>query len=151
MSVTTVTVSIGPAASPLVLSSECTDVGITWATMSLPEWTLRYNYAPPSAYIPGNVLLSAVQDSGEVLMTVSIQASSLAQMESMKAQVENALAAWPGSFKAEATDSTGTVTIAGPWDTFPTVPGWGEVLTPVLDYYTVDTVFSLPVNPPGAP
>lgn len=147
-----VTVTLGPVATPLVLTADCgQQAGITWTTIGLPEWALRYIYAPPSNYQPGNTLLAAVRDSGAVVMTVAVQASSLADMEVKKAQVETALAAWPGSFKAEATDVNGTVTIAGPWDSFPTVAGWGDVLMPLLDYYYVETTISLPVNPPGSP
>lgn len=146
----TVTVSIGPEEDPLVLSSECDD-GISWTQMGLPEWEFRYTYAPPSAWVSGNVLLAAVRDSGAVPMLVSIQASSLADMEVKKAELETALTAWPGLFKVEATDDTGTVTIAGPWESFPTLPKWGDVLTPLLGYYYVEATFAIPVNPAGAP
>lgn len=152
MSVIDVTVSIGPVATPLVLTADCGQVpGITWTALGLPEWALRYLYAPPSNYVSGDVLLATVRDSGAVVMTVSVQASSLADLETKKGQVETALAAWPGEFKAQATDTSGTVTIAGPWNTFPTIPSWGDVLIPLLDYYYMETTFSLPVNPPGAP
>lgn len=147
-----VTVTLGPTGTPLVLTADCGQAaGITWNTLGLPEWALRSLYAPPSNYVPGDVLLATVRDSGAVVMTVSVQGSSLADMEAKKTQVENALAAWPGEFKAEATDANGTVTIAGPWDTFPTIPSWGDVLIPLINYYYIETTFSLPVNPPGAP
>lgn len=145
-----VTVTLGPEDSPLVLTADCgQEAGITWTALGLPEWALRYVYAPPSNYVAGNVLLAAVQDSGVVAMTVSVQATSLSDLEAKKTEVAAALAAWPGEFKAEATDATETVIIAGPWDTFPTVPSWGDVIMPLLDYYYVETTFSLPVNPDG--
>lgn len=152
MSAVSVTTFIGPEATPLVITDDCgTEPGITWSTLGLPEWALRYVYAPSSNYVAGEVLLAAVRDSGAVVMTVAVQGSSLADMEAKKAQVEEALSAWPGSFRAEATDTNGTVIIAGPWDTFPSVPSWGDVTTPLLDFYYIETTFSLPVNPPGAP
>lgn len=150
MSVVVATVSLGPEDTPLLISSDCSE-GISWVKMGLPEWTLRYLYAPPSNYVAGDVLLSAVPDSGAVAMTLSVEGSSLSDLEDKKAQVEAALSAWPGLFKVEVTDNTETVTIAGPWTTFPTTCGWGDVLTPLLDHYLVETSFSLPVNPPGAP
>lgn len=152
MSVVTVTVTVGPTANPLTLSSDCSlSAGISWANMTLPEWGLRSVFAPPSAYVPGDVLLSAVRDSAAVTMTVSVQASSLPDLEAKKAQVETALAAWPGEFKAVVNDINDTVVMAGPWQTFPVIPSWGDVIIPLLDYYYVETTFSLQVNPPGSP
>lgn len=146
----TVNVILGPAGTPLVIPSTC-EVGISWTRMGLPEWQFRYAFAPPSAYVSGNALLAAVRDSGDILMTISVEGTSLADMEAKKTQVETALTAWPGLFRADATDQNGTVTIAGPWETFPTLPKWGEVLPTVLGHYIVETTFSLPVNPAGAP
>lgn len=152
MSAVDVIVTIGPEDAPLVLSPDCgQEPGITWTALGLPEWSLRYLYAPPSNYVPGDVLLATVRDSGAVVLTISVQGSSLGDMETKKAQVATALAAWPGEFKVEATDVNETVTIAGPWETFPATPSWGEVRMPLLEYYYVETTFSLPVNPPGAP
>lgn len=147
---TTVTVTLGLEEDPLVLPSTCTEDS-SWVEMALPDWELRYGYAPPSAWVPGNVLLSAVQDAGAVPMLVSVVGSSLADMESKKTELENALAAWPGLFQVDVTDDSGTVTIAGPWETFPTMAHWGDVLPTVLGYYLMEATFSLPVNPDGAP
>ncbi len=146
MSVVTVNVTLGPEGDPLVISSDCDDA-ISWVTMGLPEWEYRYNYAPPSDWVPGNVLLSVVEDSGAVRMVVSVQGSSLADMEAKKSEVKAALAAWPGLFKVEAITTDETVVIAGPWESFPVIPKWGAVLTPLLDHYLVECTFSLPVNP----
>ena len=149
MSNVTVDVTIGPEEDPLVISSDCDDP-IAWVAMGLPEWDYRYNYAPPSGYVPGNVLLSIVPDSGAVPMTVSIQGTSLADVETQKALVQTKLAAWPGLFKAEAITAEETVIIAGPWESFPVIPKWGDVLVPLLGHYLVEGTFSLPVNPAGS-
>lgn len=149
--VVTVDVTIGPEGEgALVIPSTC-EVGLSWVRMGLPDWELRYTFAPPSNHVPGNILLAAVQDSGAIPMTVSVEGTSLADLNVKKAELEIALAAWPGVFKAEATDDTGTVIIAGPWETFPTIPRWGEVLPTVLGHYLLEATFSLPVNPAGAP
>lgn len=148
--VVTIDVTLGTEEDPLVIPSTC-DIGISWTKMALPDWEFRYTYAPPSIYVPGNVLMAAVQDSGAVPMTVSVEGSSLADLEVKKAELETALAAWPGSFKVDAMDDNGTVTIAGPWESFPTLPRWGDVLPTVLGHYLLEATFSLPVNPPGAP
>lgn len=151
MSAVDVTVSIGPAETPLVMTGDCgQEAGITWNTLGLPDWAYRYLYAPPSNYVPGDVLLAVVRDSGALVVSVSVQGSSLDDLEAKKSEVEAALSAWPGQFKAEATDINGTTIVAGPWETFPTIPSWGDVLIPLLGYYYVETTFSLPVNPPGA-
>lgn len=146
MSIVTVNVTVGPEGDPLVISSDCDDA-ISWVALGLPEWEYRYNFTPPSAYVPGNVLLSLVQDVGAVPMVVSIQGTSLADMEAQKEIVRAKLAAFPGLFKVEAVTADETVTIAGPWESFPVIPKWGDVLTPLLDYYLVEGTFSLPVNP----
>lgn len=145
-----VTVFVGAEEDPLELPSTC-DAGLSWVTLSLPQWGYRYAYAPPSVWVQGNVLLSAVPDSGEVAMVVSVEGTSLADVEDQKAALEAALAAWPGEFKAVATDDNGNTTIAGPWQSFPTIPRWGDVLPTVLGYYLVEATFSIPVNPIGAP
>lgn len=146
----TVTVILGPEATPLTIPSTC-DEGLSWTKMTLPDWELRYTYAPPSIYVPGNVLLAAVQDSGAIPMIVSVEGTSLSDLEVQKAELEVALLAWPGLFQVDATDDNGTATIAGPWETFPTVPHWGDVLPTVLGHYLMEATFSLPVNPTGAP
>lgn len=145
-----VTVSVGPEGDPLAISSDCSQA-ISWVKMGLPEWALRYLWAPPSAYVAGDALLAVVRDSGFVPMTVSVEGTSITDLEAKKAEVETALAAWPGVFEAEAVTDDETVTIAGPWETFPVVPGWGDVLPTVLGHHLVETSFLLPVNPPGAP
>lgn len=146
-----VTITLGPEGEGSLEIPDTCEAGISWVRMGLPEWQLRYVYAPPSAYVPGNALLAAVRDSGDIILTISVEGTSLADMEAKKAQLEAALMAWPGQFQVDATDQDGTVTIAGPWETFPTLPKWGEVLPTVLGHYLSETTFSLPVNPTGAP
>lgn len=146
MTAVSVNVYIGPEGDPLVISSDCDDA-ISWLTLGLPEWDYRYNYAPPSQLVKGSVLLSIVRDSSAIPMTLAIQGTSLADLEAQKALVETKLAAWPGSFKAEAVTVAETQTIAGPWKSFPSIPKWGDVEVPLLDVYYMEGVLSLPVNP----
>lgn len=152
----TITVSLswgeGEGAGALTLPPECPGTaGAWWNTLALPEWELRYTYAPPSAHVPGNVLLAAVEDSGAVVLGIAVRGTSLASLEAEKASVKAALAAWPGTFTVEADQGDGPVSLAGPWQTFPTVPRWGAVTPQRAGLYVAETVVSIPVNPAGAP
>jgi hypothetical protein len=152
-----VTVRVGVGDGALVIPDDCpVEGGIMWTSLGNPEWSLRLATAPPSLYVPGNVLLSAVEDSGEVPMTVLVRGSSLGDLEARKAAVRAALSAWPGgTMQFLATDlgieGSPPVSIGGPWGTFPTVPRWGAVEVNLLRYYSVEGVIAVPVNPEGAP
>jgi hypothetical protein len=148
-----ITVTVGPedAVEPLVISSACDGEGIEWTELVLPEWSLRMTYAPPSAYVPGNVLLAAVEDSGEVGMVVTLEATSAAGLETLKTTLGNALAAWPGVVTVKLVEDAGETVIGGPWQSFPTRPRWGDMKALLNGIYLIDGAFSIPVNPPGAP
>lgn len=147
MTVANVEVSIGDAEDPLVITSQCEELGIQWTDLSLPEWSLRMLYAPPSGYIAGNVLLSAVEDAGDLALAISVQGSSIADLQSRKNTLRNALAVWPGEVTIRLVEDSGTSIIAGPWQSFPTVPRWGEVTALLSGIYYQDATVSIPVNP----
>jgi hypothetical protein len=152
----TITVNLswgtGETAGELVLPPECPGAGgAWWNTLALPEWELRYTYAPPSEFVPGNVLLGAVEDSGAVVLGIAVRGTSLADLEARKVTIREALSAWPGEFLATADEGDGPVTIGGPWQTFPTLPRWGTVTPQRAGLYVAETTVSIPVNPAGAP
>lgn len=144
-------VAIGDPEDPFVITSSCEGAGVQWNQLVLPEWSLRTVYAPPSAWVPGNVMLSAVEDSGEVAMVVSVEGTSAAELETFKASLKTALAVWPGQVTVTLVEDTGSTIIGGPWQSFPTVPRWGEVTALLHGEYLLDGLFSIPVNPAGAP
>lgn len=148
-----VTLVIGPPGDPFEIPPECPPDagGIAWNAVADPEWEVRYTYAPPSQWVPGQMLLGAVTDAGSVPVSVIVRGTSLADLEARKAALSDALAAWPGEYKAEATLGAETVTVSGPWPTFPTVVRWGEMRVGILGRCVVEGLFALPVNPVGAP
>lgn len=144
-------VAIGDPEAPFIISSECGSTGISWTSLALPEWSLRTVFAPPSAWVPGNVMLSAVEDSGEMAMVVTIEEASAADLEVTKAALKTALGVWPGEVTVTLIEDAGSTVIAGPWQSFPTVPRWGELTALLHGTYLIDGLFSIPVNPAGAP
>lgn len=147
-----VDVKIGDPEDPFIISSTCESEGVQWTQLVLPDWSLRMGWAPPSNYVSGNVLLSAVEDSGDVAMTVALEAASAAALNLLMSDVKAALAVWYGEFSAISVDDEAVETvIAGPWQSFPTVPRWGDVTALLRGTYYIDGTFSIPVNPVGAP
>lgn len=144
-------VAIGNPEDPFVIGSACEGEGIQWTQLVLPEWSLRMRYAPPSDWIPGNVLLAAVEDSGEMAMVVTLEAASIAALEALKASLKAALVVWPGQVTVTLVEDAGSTVIEGPWQSFPTLPRWGEVTALLHGTYLIDGMFSIPVNPSGAP
>lgn len=144
-------VTIGDPEDPFVISSTCEGAGVQWTQLALPEWSLRMKYAPPSDWVSGNVLLAAVEDSGEMAMVVTLEADSIAALNALKTQVKNALTAWPGEVTITVVEDENSTVIDGPWQSFPTVPRWGEVTALLRGAYLLDGSFSIPVNPAGAP
>jgi len=129
------------------------DTGLWWSEMQFPEWNLRYGYAPPSDLLPGNVLLSAVEDSGAIPMLVVAQGVSLADLEAQKALLRTALGKWTGTITvlADPGDPNDSDTvIGGPWTTLPTVPQWSDGPNPLkLEHLFAEAIFSIPVQPLG--
>lgn len=125
--------------------------GAWWSSLQMPDWAYRYTYAPPSAYVPGNVLMSAVIDAGAVTMRVAVKGTTIADLEAEKAKVNAACAAWPGLIIVTADTGDGPSTIGGPWQSFPTVPSWGPTTPQMLGLLVAEATISLPVNPAGAP
>lgn len=144
-------VYVGDPLDPLIIGYECVRPGLFWNELVLPEWEYRYNYAPPSAWVPGNVLLSAVEESSTVTMKVVAMGATLADLEVQKARLGAALAFRRGEFKAVATDGLGPVNVGGPWPTIPTKPRWGGVTPTSLRMFYAEADFAVPVNPEGAP
>lgn len=149
---TRVDVKMGDPEDPYVISSTCESVGVQWTQLVLPEWTLRMGWAPPSNFVAGNVLLSAVEDSGDVAMVVALEAETADALTALMAEVKAALIVWPGEFSVISVDDNDVETVvAGPWQSFPTVPRWGEITALLHGTYYIDGSFSITVNPAGAP
>lgn len=144
-------ISIGDPVDPLVITSVKSESSIQWAELVLPEWSFRMVYAAPTGFVPGNVLLSAVEDSADLALLVNLQAASASGLEAQKALLKNALAVWPGEVTLTLVEDGGDTIIGGPWQSFPTAPRWGSVRALLSGDYFQDALVSIPVNPAGAP
>lgn len=131
----------------LVLTPDCPDDdGMWWATLVLPDFAYRYTSAPPSAWVPGNVLLAVVPDSAALALTVGVKGSDTATLEAQKALLTAALAQWPYT----VTVDQGGVTV-GAWRADPTMPRWGALAQQDAGLFAAEAVVSIPVNPVGSP
>lgn len=132
----------------LVLTPDCPDdgEGLWWATLLLPAFAYRYTQAPPSAWVPGNVLLSAVADSSVLTLGVGVVAGDTTNLEAQKALLVDALGQWPYT----VTVDQGGVTV-GTWRADPTIPQWGALAQQDAGLFAAEAAVSIPVNPTGAP
>jgi hypothetical protein len=148
------TVTLSGSPSPLVMGGAAVDVGTWWNALTLPAWAMRYDYAPPSTLIPGQILLGAVPDASAVALGVVVRGSSLTDVEVRKAQLESYLAQWHYTITVTATpDEPGAdpVVVGGPWQAQPTIPvWWPQGITPLaVGTLAVVGTVSIPVNPAG--
>jgi len=147
-----VTLYVGDPDTPTEIGEDCDGLGVSWNAMTEPEWEFRYATAPQSAWVPGDVLMSAVLAAGAVPVAVVVRGSSLSDLQTRKAALALALASWPATFEAKADAGAETaVTVMGPWEAFPTTPRWGDVQVDLLGRYAALGTFAVPVNPVGAP
>jgi hypothetical protein len=116
-----------------------------WNSLSWPFFDYRYGYAPPSAWLPGNVLLSAVP--GESSIPISLVVSTpAADGQAGLASARQAL---------EAAFTAGDLTlqflmdadVAGEWQADPAVINWGPVSVLTLGMFTQEGAVVVPVNP----
>jgi hypothetical protein len=149
----TLTITLSATPDDLILTPDCVDVGLFWEVLTLPQWAMRYEYAPPSQFLPGQMPLSAVQDAGAVAAVVVAKGDSLAAVEAQKATLAAVLAQWRYNLTVTAVPDTGPPQIiAGPWRAMPTVPVFGQPVThEEVSLLIAAATVSIPVNPPGAP
>lgn len=132
----------------LVLGPDCPDdgEGLWWSSLLLPEFGYRYTQAPPSAWVPGNVLLAVVPDSAALTLAVGAVGADTASLEAQKALLTAALAQWP----YVVTITQGAV-VVGAWRADPTMPRWGALAQQDVGLFAAEAAVSVPVNPVGAP
>ena len=152
--VVTVTLTWGedPGAS-LVLPPACEDPsGLWWNALALPDWSMRYSYAPPSAWVSGSMLLSAVPDASSVPLVVAARGTDLADLEVQKASLAAALAQWSYTVDVVADPGGGDPLVSlGQYAGQPTIPRWGAVTPQRARLYVAEAQVLIPVNPAGAP
>jgi hypothetical protein len=148
----TTTLAITTAGSPLEVGPDCPDgTGTWWTAITLPAWAYRNEYAPPSPWLPGQVLLSAVPDQSSLAVAVGAKASTLTALQAQKAALDDALAQWRYTVTLTAVSGLETVTI-GSWLAQPCAVVWGDLDTqPWGQEYVAVGSAAIPVNPPGSP
>jgi hypothetical protein len=145
-------VTIGYGDETLVLTPDCVDApGLWWSILVPPLFAYRYTSAPPSAWVPGDVLLAVVEDVGTLNMTVGAIGSTTAELEAQKALLDTALATWPWTLTITITDPDTSVTTEGPWEAHPTVPNWGDLDPLWVGTYAAEAVIVATLNPVGSP
>lgn len=149
----TITITLSTGAEPLVIGPDCVDTGIWWNALSLPAWAMRYEYAPPSQFLPGQMLLSAIPEAGAVTVAVVARGADLDAVETQKALLASVLAQWRYTITVAATPDGGSPTVLGDtYDAKPTIPIWGQpVDTAEAGMLVAVGTASIPVNPPGSP
>lgn len=112
--------------------------------VQLPDFAMRMNYAPPSVWTPGQLLLSATLDSAALGLSVIVRGSSEANLATLKAELEAAVS----QFSYEVSVVQGAVTQT--WTADPTWPAWGALTFPMASNFMAQAGLSIPVNPIGA-
>lgn len=106
-----------------------------------PRFTTRRTYAPTSAFVPGELLMGAVQDAGEWPLTIYAHGDDAAALSAAMDALEAALT--QPSF--EATLNVNGVTRTWPAD--PEFPDWGEVDSGMARAFIARASVTLQVNP----
>lgn len=150
----TISVSIyyGPdEGDVLVIPPTCDEgEGIWWNSLDLPAWGTRLAYAPPSVWIPGQVLLGATADSSTLPIRIAVRASTADGLEAQKQALADALWQYALVIGIDA-DYDGDVTSLGLWRANPVIPSWGPVTPQRAGMLVAETTLSIPVQPPGTP
>lgn len=144
----TVTLTWGESGE-LVLGPDCPDDGVgLWysSEVPVPGWTYRSTTAPPSAWVPGNILLAAVLDSSTLPLVVEASGTDTATLEAQKALLVAALGQWPYYVQVDV----GPVSL-GQWRADPTYPLWGAMAQIDAGLYVASAAVGIPINPVGAP
>ncbi|UQS95175.1 baseplate protein [Pseudanabaena phage Pam4] len=145
----TVTVALTWGTAPedtLLIPADCDGEGMWWNALTLPDWSTRTAIAPPSAWVPGAVMLSSVTDAASLPMIVAVRGDTLAGLLALQEDLRAALDHYPLTVTI-----TADTTPLGSWAAMPTVPQWLSAVSPrSVSMLTVEASFTLTVNPAGA-
>lgn len=120
--------------------------GLWWNALTLPAWTMRYTNAPPSSYVPGNVLLAYTPDSSSLTMVVAALGVDTATLETQKALLEAALSRFTYVVTIKVDDEP-----VDAWRAQPTIPQWGTMTPQRSGLFVAEAALLIPVNPVEAP
>jgi hypothetical protein len=131
--------------TPLVIGTDPTDsLFLDEGGLTEPEFEWRTSSAPESVYIPGQLVLAAVQDAGGMGLVVYAQAATTAALATAKAELKAALGQWR---PAITTDVDGIVTEYEA--VYPVTPHWGPVDSGMVRAHLAKTSVTVVVNPPS--
>lgn len=106
-----------------------------------PRFGMRREYAPPSAFVPGELLLSAVSGPAEWQFTVYAHGDDAAEIAAAMDELEAALT----QFTFSVTLNVNGMTRTYPAD--PDFPDWGEVDSGMARKFLARATVRLQVNP----
>lgn len=102
---------------------------------------LRRTYAPDSAYIPGKVLLAAVEEASAVPLAIYAQASTAVGLQALRDELEAAATQW-------AYDLTLNINgVARTYNAEMEIPVWAAFDAPMADVHLDRCQLVIPVNP----
>lgn len=113
--------------------------GIEW-----PRFDTRRTYAPPSEFVAGRVLLSAVPDVGAMTTTIYARGTDAATLKAAKAELEAAVSQF--SYTLTLTENGQSWT----WTAQPELPSWGQVDTGMVRAFMAKATVVIPLNPEGS-
>lgn len=109
--------------------------------LSRPGFTIRRGYAPGSAFLPGQYLLTAVTESSTLPVIIYAHGDTSAEVEAAIAELNTA-----------ATQFAYDVTLAidgqaMTWPADPELPDWGPVDTGLIRAHIAIASLVIPINP----
>jgi hypothetical protein len=127
---------------------ECDDSGCWWNSLAFPEFDFRYGYAPPSSWIPGDILLSVVGEAAPLPLVIGVRGTDLDDLKAQKAAVAAALRVEDLTVTLVATPDTGPDVILAEYEAQPAKPKWGPITPQLMGVLAAEGIVSIPCNPP---
>lgn len=109
--------------------------------LSRPAFTIRKGYAPGSAFLPGQYLLTAVGESGFLPALVYAHGDTSADLEDAIAELEQATTQFAYDVELAIDGQAKT------WPADPELPDWGPVDTGFVKAHIAIASLVIPINP----
>lgn len=126
----------------LVIGPDCDDSGWWWTSLAFPAFDYRYETAPPSAWMGGDTLLSAVPAASTLPIGLAIHEANLVSLEVAKLQLTAAF---------KQLDLTITLMVdstpVGIYPAFPSLIQWGQITPALYGLNVYEGSVVVPVNP----
>lgn len=135
----------------VLVPPECSDFNedgyrFWWNSVAWPFFDYRYTYAPPSAWLPGNVLLSAVPGGATVPLSLVVEAepgvNAQANLQTGRDFLETLLRK-DGLHFGYRIDGT----LVANYDADPSIINWGPVNVLAMGVLALEGAVVIPINP----